>query len=281
MTMGHMKKLHLTAAVLCVISAAATAQTNPSPNPVATRRGWEVGGQVARYSYEEPDAFVKLTGNRVGGVGAYTFTDARGLFSRFDLRLSYGSLRYEGSGTQDYVPDTILEGRAVAGRDFFPSDSVSLSPFIGLGYRYLYDDLQGYTSTGASGYRRYSNYLYAPVGLTMRFRAADRWVVAPTIEYDWFIRGRQESKLSDAGPVDLGDGVARVYPDISNTQRHGRGYRASLMFEKDHWTFGPWMHYWNIKESDPVVVTTSTLIIRFTEPANWTREYGVELRYRF
>ena len=88
-----------------------------------------------------------------------------------------------------------------------------------------------------------SQYLYVPVGLTARFRTGERWVVAPTVEYDVFLSGRQESQLSDTG---IG------YSDASNTQKHGYGYRAYLMLENGHWAFGPWLHYWNIKDSDTV-----------------------------
>jgi len=156
----------------------------------------------------------------------------------------------------------------VAGRDFV-GKSVSLSPFLGLGYRYLYNDSRGYTSTGAIGYRRESNYLYAPIGLTMRIHLGSRWVLAPTGEADVFIRGTQVSKLSD---TDLG------YIDVTNEQKKGRGHRASLVLEKDHWAFGAWMHYWDIKDSD---VQPIGLGMAGLEPANWTRESGIEFRYRF
>ena len=66
-------------------------------------------------------------------------------------------------------PDWIFETRAVVGKDYLPRSGISLSPFAGLGYRYLYNDLRGTTSTGAVGYQRYSQFLYAPVGLTSRF----------------------------------------------------------------------------------------------------------------
>jgi len=261
----HMKKLILATALLAAISTTAAAQTG-QPDPLLTRRGWEIGGQVAKYYYEEPD-FMNLKGNRVGVVGAYTFTNPAHVYNRIDGRVSYGSLKYEGSGTQDNIPDWIFEARAVIGKDFLVGGSVAVSPYIGLGYRYLYDDLRGYSTVGNVtyvGYRRYSHYVYAPIGLTLRMRAGDQWVFAPTVEYDAFLGGRQYSQLSDTG---LGD------PDVSNTQHDGRGYRVYLMAEGRRWSFGPWLHYWNIKISDiqPAGV----------EPANWTREYGLELRYRF
>ena len=257
-----------TAALLAAVSGIAPAQEIAPSNPLLTRRGWEVGGQIAKYHYEEP-GLMNLKGNRVGAVGAYTFTSPNRVYTRIDLRASYGSLKYEGSGTLDDVPDWISEARAVVGRDYLTGDSAALSPYIGLGYRFLYNDLRGYSSTGAVGYQRYSHYVYIPVGLTARFRTGERWVVAPTVEYDAFLGGRQYSKLTDTG---IG------YSDASNRQRDGRGYRAYLMLESGHWAFGPWLHYWKIKDSDIVPIGLGKAAM---EPANWTREYGVELRYRF
>ncbi|HYS57919.1 MAG TPA: hypothetical protein VEM34_07225 [Burkholderiales bacterium] len=255
-------------ALLLAISCAATAGTLPGPDPLATRRGFEVGGQLASYHYEEPN-FAQFTGGRVGLLGAYTFTSASRIFLRIDGRGSYGSLKYQGSGTQDSVPDLIVEARGVAGMDFPSGSGVSFSPYLGVGDRHLYNDTRGYTSTNFAGYRRYSNYLYAPVGVTIRFDLGKRWVLAPTGEADIFIRGKQKSRLSDAN---VG------FNDVTNTQKHGGGYRFYLMAEKDHLAFGAWMHYWDIKDSDvqPVGLGQSG-----REPANWTRESGIEFRYRF
>jgi len=255
-------------ALLLAMSCAAIAQTARDPDPLATRRGWEIGGQLAHYHYEEQN-FAKFIGARGGILGAYTFTRANRMFFRVDGRESYGSLKYQGSGTQDSVPDLIIETRAVAGMDFPTGSGVSFSPYLGFGYRHLYNDSRGYTSTNAAGYRRYSNYLYAPLGATIRFDLGNRWVLAPTVEADIFLLGKQRSRLGDAN---VG------FNDVTNTQRHGYGSRAYLMVEKDHVAFGAWMHYWNIKDSDvqPVGLGQAGL-----EPANWTRESGIEFKYRF
>jgi hypothetical protein len=263
---SYLKKILACTAALLAISSAAIAQTGP--NPLLTRRGFEVGGQVAHYHYEEPD-FAKIIGNRGGVVGAYTYTRPSGIFVRGEGRGSYGALKYQGSGTQDSVPDLILEARGLAGMDFLAGSSVSLSPYLGLGYRYLYNDARGYTSTNAAGYQRYSNYLYAPVGLTTRIQLGDRWVLAPTVEADIFLIGKQKSQLSDAN---LG------FNDVTNTQKRGNGHRVYLMVEKDHLAFGAWTHYWHIKDSDvqPIGLGQAGL-----EPENYTRESGLEIRYRF
>jgi len=254
-------------ALLAAISTAVSAQGAAQSNPLLTLPGWEAGGQFAEYQYEEP-SFAKLTGDRIGVAGAYTSTGAL-LYTRIDLRASYGSLDYQGSGTLGNVPDWIFETRAVFGKDFLTAAGVALSPYIGLGYRYLYNDVRGRTSTGAIGYRRHSNYVYAPMGLTVRINAGSNWAIAPTIEYDVFLTGRQVSKLSDTS---LG------FSDLTNKQAKGRGYRAYLMLENERWAFGPWAHYWKIEQSDIRPVGLGFIGL---EPANRTRDYGVEVRYRF
>jgi len=111
-------------ALLAAVSTTAVAETGEQPDPLLTRRGWEVGGQVSKYQYEEPD-FAKLTGERGGAVGAYTITNPNRVYGRIDGRVSYGALEYEGSGTMSAVPDWIFEVRAVVGRDYVVSENVA------------------------------------------------------------------------------------------------------------------------------------------------------------
>ncbi len=267
-----MKKILAVAAVLSAVCPAAFAQDGR--DPLLTRPGLEVGAQAAHYHYEEPDV-AKLIGLRAGGVGAFTLTQG-GAFFKADGRLSLGSLNYQGSGTRSNIPDLIFEVRVVAGTDLQAGEGVVLSPYAGLGYRYLYNDFRGYTRSGGIlyvGYRRYSNYLYAPVGFTMRIRVGDGWVLAPTLEADVFLRGMQVSKASD---TNLG------YIDVTNTQDKGRGHRVYLMLEKDHLAIGAWTHYWHIGDSDLQFGGVVQGVPRFLhEPENYTREIGVEVRYRF
>jgi hypothetical protein len=249
------------------IAGALWAGALAAQDSLGTRTGWEVGGQLARYHYEEPD-FISLKGDRFGATGAYTIANAARAFGRAELRWSYGELDYQGSGALDNVADQLLEARLLGGRDY-PRGSLVWSPYAGAAFRYLYNDLRGITSTGQVGYRRESLYFYIPLGVTLRMPLGASWVLAPQLEYNAFVRGVQRTHLSDTG---LG------FNDVSNRQRRGRGYRAQLMVEGERWTFGPWLNYWNIKDSDiqPIAPGLGGL-----EPANWTRESGVELRYRF
>lgn len=258
-------------AISLMACSAALAQER---DPLHTWPGLELGVQGSHYEYTEPD-FAKDTGSRYGLLASYAWTGKEGWLGKIDFRESYGQLKYEsnGTGSKDKVPDMLLELRVLAGYDWAGS-SASLSPFTGLGYRYLLNNPTGYSSTGAVGYRRQSNYLYVPVGLTARWNLGEGWVLAPTAEADIFLYGMQVSKLSDTG---LG------LMDVTNHQSHGSGHRFSLMIEKGHWAFGGWNHYWHIKDSDVVCATpvVNGSCLAGKEPENYTREYGLELRYRF
>jgi len=263
-----MKALLAAAAALGVALSVGATQSKAAGDPLSTRPGLELGVQASYYRYEEPDV-LKLSGARGGIVGAYTFTNARHLFSRIEVRDSYGRLKYESgsAGSQSKVPDNILEGRILAGADFFPGRSFSLSPYAGLGYRYLYSDLRE-----PVGYRYESNYVYAPIGLAARMHLGGGLALVPAVEADIFLGGRQKTQYSDTG-------LPGVH-DVINSQDGGRGYRGALMLENDRWAFGGWMSYWRIEDSD-VQATGGTSPTAGFVPKNWTREGGLEIRYRF
>jgi len=104
---------------------------------------------------------------------------------------------------------------------------------------------------------------------------AGSWVLRPTLEYDFFIGGSQDSYLSQAGLF-----------DVHNTQDKGYGARASFMFETPtSWggiAFGPFFRYWDINDSRRFVVPAGggTAFI-LLEPHNQTIEAGMTLRFLF
>lgn len=255
------------ATVLGLVAAAWTCIAVAQRDPLATKGGWEAGLQGSAYEYEEP-GFALLEGARLGVMGAHTFLGQDRIHSRIEARYSYGELDYTGSGTMGGVPDHLLELRASAGRDY-RAGGILWVPYLGLAYRYLHNDLRGFTSTGEVGYRRESHYFYVPVGVALRIALGVDWVMVPQVEYDAFVNGKQRSYLSDTG---------LALSDVTNRQAAGWGARAQLMFEKRRWSFGIWAQYWDIEDSDiqPVGMGLAGL-----EPANKTRESGVELRYRF
>jgi hypothetical protein len=243
---------------------------------VKTPTGTELGATVSHYRYEEPSLGVKLEGYK-GGLDIAVVTKPSGVwFFRWEGRYEYGKTDYTGSGTKNGNPDWYFELRGMVGKDF-EFGNYGLAPYTGLGFRYLYNDIRGVTSTGAIGYTRNSQYTYLPVGVTHRFKLEANTRLATTLEVDYLIQGRQTSTLSDFNPA---------FADVTNDQRTGYGIRGSIYYEKDRWMLGPWFQYWNTGRSDPAPVIASIAGVNFIvgtafEPRNKTTEMGLRFGYRF
>lgn len=244
----------------------------------------EIGLAVSNYKYEEKD-LMSLKAVKAGIDYSVKFSLASGWFIKGDARYAYGDADYNSNrtGSADGESDWYTEWRLTSGYDF-ALDSHTLSPYVGLGYRYLFNDGRGLTSTGHVGYRRESRYVYLPLGLrhTMVLSAQSRLV--NTVEYDRLLQGRQRTVLSDTegyyGWLDVGD--------VTNKQKRGYGVRLSSMYHMRGWSLGPYASYWKIAESEEASneSTHSALpgfvIIRYwVEPANTTREAGFKVSYTF
>lgn len=239
-----------------------------------TKTGNEIGLTVSSYDYREPsNTSLKATKLGIDYSGAYVLNND--WFVRGDLRYANGKVDYSGSGTMSNCPQWYYELRGIIGKDF-DQGTYNLSPYFGFGYRYLFNDLRGVTSTGDIGYRRKSQYVYLPVGVTYRFKLESDTKLATTVEYDRLIKGQQMSYITD---------VTNLVSDQTNDQHKGYGIKASMYFEKNNWFFGPWFHYWNINQSDSTSATVTLLGVTyaatFWEPKNKTTEAGLKLGIKF
>lgn len=240
---------------------------------LATKSAHEVGIAVSHYKYTEPDVLsIKGLKMSLDYSGTYAFDSywpsrGGGWFLRGDLRYSRGKVDYNSglSGSIDDRPDWYYEVKGLVGKDFYFSN-YTLSPYIGLGYRHLYNDLRGVSTTGARGFRRESDYYTLPLGVTHRANLTSKSQLVTTIEYSYLIRGRQDSKLSDALP-----GIA----DVTLRQPSGYGVRVGTMLKFDTWSIGPTLTYWNIQRSD--IGGTPPVV----EPKNNTLDFGVRAAYHF
>lgn len=248
--------------------------------PLKTLTGSELGLVISNYTYQEDynGSFVmSLEGRKTGVSGAFTQALPENWYWGMDGRFVTGNVDYKSASTGDKSAnsDSYLEARATLGRDF-EFGSQLISPYAGLGYRYLNNDLRGFTTTGNIGYRRTSSYIYLPIGLTHRLRLGEAARLATTLEYDYLIQGVQRSYLTDA----VG-GALTYTSDLSNLQRNGHGLRLNLAYETLNWSAGVFYNYWNIATSDIGVYTSTSLVHTGLEPHNITREIGVQLKYHF
>jgi hypothetical protein len=263
------KRGFLTVACLVLLGSTA-APAEPSQN-----NALDVGLQLSQITYKEP-GIMKETGFMYGLFLSYDHR--KEIMAKFDGLLTFGQIKYEGATwngeplTISGIKDTMIELRAVLGPAEPFSDTLAVIPYIGVGYRYLYD---GANNT-PGGYRRESNYFYLPIGIESPFPTGTGWTVGFSLEYDLFLQGKQVSYVSDADPG---------FNDVENKQSSGYGLRGSLRFIKsgrNSIILEPFVKYWNISESSVSLLTLyGSPYMYVVEPANNSTEIGLRCTVRF
>lgn len=236
---------------------------------------FEIGPEISYRTYKEPDV-MKEKGWMYGLISSYAYHNK--LMLKVEGRGNWGEVDYSNSGKVDDIDDYMLEGRGLVGYDFLIAQVHSITPYLGVGYRYLNDDISGKISTtGARGYERESNYFYSPIGLEINVQLRNDLYVRNLMEFDYFWRGGQKSHLSDVYPA---------YNDIRNTQKKGYGLRGYIGFlivtKKIDFEAGPFIIYWNIEDSEYETLTLYGIpYATFWEPKNRTTEIGFKITARF
>lgn len=310
------------AAVLCltVFAATAAAQTPPRAirTPLATASGHEINVSGQHYRYEEPDATVdiSISGLKLGGeyTGTWVFSPRGHWFAQLNARLTGGPADYDGwcrpwqiepsatsangyalrlgtrsKCTEQNDSDWFTEGRVMLGKDLIGT-AWSVSPFMGIGVRHLANGITGHANF------RTDEYLYVPVGLTLRTTVRSTRALGLTVEYDHLIRGWQTTRnsllgsgtvpaTSTAPAFTIGD-----FTDLSFDQHDGHAFRATAMVPvTDRWSIQPYYTYWRVDDSP---VTTGSVAyavggvtvrgqLNAYEPLNTTAELGVKVALRF
>jgi len=239
-----------------------------------TQTGNALGASLSSYKYQEP-GFMSLTGAKLGLDLRSTNALQDDRFLRGDLRYAFGTVDYRSNGTGSAAgePDWYIEMRVLGGKDLSVGSSV-LSPYAGLGYRYLFNDARGISSSGAGGYRRESSYVYLPIGVVHHTAINNQTRLLSSLEYDHLVAGKQMSMLSDAGGG---------YSDATNTQYRGYGLKLSIIYDNEVWAIGPYANYWNIEQSNVVPeIRYGTPTGRgLVEPKNNTLEFGLKASQKF
>ena len=278
-----MKKL-LMAAVVATLATNAIADTNS----LKTKTAHEVGISVSSYEYKEPykaehDFWMKLDAVNYGVnyLGTYKINDNWFALGNMSYKRGDDDYKSSGSGTDKNIGKDIFEVKVAIGRDF-DFDKFVFSPYAGLGYRYLDSDWAGHTtSTGAFGYGRESNYFYLPIGTFHRMNLGSESKLETNIEYDYLIKGTQDTNLKDL----IGRGGITAVDNASNKQNSGYGLKASAIYKQNNFGFGPYAEYWNINRSDNAygfgTISGTTYSGYVFEPANRTIEYGLKASYTF
>ena len=228
-----------------------------------------VSTDISYIVYDEPDV-MEEKGMMYGAGVSYTYR--KDMMFKAEARFSYGQVDYKNSGTIDSIDDYILEFRGLVGYDLSEYEGYGITPYIGLGYRYLNDDSSGrVSSTGARGYEREANYFYSPIGIEIINPLKNDWSMRIALEYDHFWKGIQKSHLS---------GAVAGFSDLKNDQNEGYGLRTSLRLqkktEKIDFLVEPFIRYWDIKQSETTNITYNGVLWGYGwEPKNTSTEIGI------
>lgn len=247
-----------------------------------SRSSFEIGPEMFSHEYEEfmyGETLMKEKGTLYGIViKSYSHSwvpespeesvESDKWMSGFEGEFAYGKIDYDGQ-LQDGTPlnisdldDFLMNLRLLRGYDF-PKEDMLFTPYLGIGYRYLFDD----SSSDPQGYLRQSNYLYLPLGLKIDSYKRNSWSIGGRAEFDLLLFGMQ---ISEIGGV-----------DFTNNQTSGYGFRVGVDIvyrgDKSSFKIQPFVRYWHIDESD----TDNETGVLFVEPENKTTQVGVQLAWEF
>ena len=264
-----MKKLLLLVICFMLVGVGSiSAQTETSS--LLEKNTYELGPEISYITYKEPS--LKTKGMMYGLAGSYTYHNK--IMLKVEVKGSYGTVDFAGStltGTPVTVknnPNGMGEVRGLGGYDFPILKSSILTPYIGIGCRYLNNDVL------PKPYERESYYIYSPIGLGFITDLGKGWSIGGTGEYDYFWWGYQTSH-----PI---DDLPNLRNDIESRQKNGYGLRSSVTLEKKYkkviFEAGPFIRYWNIKKLKPEIVPYNVV---WQEPGNNSTEVGVKLAVKF
>ncbi len=221
----------------------------------------QFGIELVSFHYKEPGA-MREDGTLYGMYHDYSNYHSNWLY-RITTSLSGGTLFYDGmlmDGTpfETDTQDVIFNTRFLAGPvHAVVEDDAEIIPFLGLGYRFLVDDLPP-----PYGYRREQHYLYMPVGVETLTVHGD-WTLGVRVEYKVFLHGYNWSG-GDSFTQDTGYGYgASFYVRYAGPEIAG----VVLSIE-------PFYSYWDVEDS---TISAGGYI----EPANSTVAYGIRLLAEF
>jgi len=166
--------------VFSVPSARLTGPLNyyvPSSEIISKVHQFQMATEFSYIQYKEPGV-MREKGPFFGVYGSYDYRPEAlhaapiNVFHA-DIHGDFGLVDYKSTFEANHIQDYMVEPRMWLGKDFDLGSSVQLTPYVGAGYRYLFDKF----SKAEFGYDRRSQYFYLPDGIKQsinQFRCAAR-----------------------------------------------------------------------------------------------------------
>ena len=281
------KKIFLAAAIALIITPALGSDMSLSVK----------GGY---FHYSEPDVGISYSGLVSGLQG-----DFRKSFPAFSLKLRSefmsGRLSYDGQLNTHQMADGSAQvsensGAAISyDADLWYSDSVALlgksfskkkyriTPYAGLGYRYLNNPEN---SSVPYDYSRQVSYLYLPLALEIEKTGSP--------EYSWGLVGEIDILLHGSAKADISD-ASDNYNNLEFDQSLGGAVKVAGFYNRQllglSVSVKPFIDVWFVDSSDTDVLTYdgTRVLVRsadgsygdYCEPANVTMTAGLQLDVMF
>jgi hypothetical protein len=234
-----------------------------------------VGVELSGITYKEPH--MQQKGSMVGLTASYAHCYDNNAMVQVQGIFKYGQVNYAGrleSGIPisiSNIDNYIAEARVLGGYKIRLNTLIIVTPYTGIGYRYLADDMG---NASIYGYDRESNYFYSPVGLEILTPLQNGWSVKVILEYDIFWKGLQKSHLSDIRPE---------YNTLKKDQNNGYGLKGSVKFQKGNFSVEPFVRYWSIADSEKSLLTFQGQSTHrwYFEPRNSSTEIGLKIAWKF
>ncbi len=259
-------------------------QKSSQPSKSDAKLLYDLGIGMMHYRYSEP-GLMHISGPMFSAYGSFGYVNS--LF-KFQTDLSYstyvGVNRYDGGIQHEDGSITLSQTKS---QDWYAATAAKFGltlfeqkerffAYIGLGYRFLANDLQDQGEVKSS-YRRYQGYLYLPVGLTGELALTPMFSLIGGLEYRILLFGHNHSMLTDI----------HYDKNVFFRQHNGYGGRVSAgmrfyMSAKYSLKLLAYWDFWSLDKSSIALATSPAgTRSRFIEPKNHTNEFGATLGFSF
>lgn len=255
-------------------------EEKPQARKIFANQSFELGLMYHKFDYKEDlPAPYKSTENGwlPGFYLGWNYNKKNAVYSKIFFEFSYGNTEYDGT-TQSGTPITfsddnhqfLFRAEWNIGYNFAVTNTISLKPYAGHGYRYWSRGEATETATYTSYNEKYY-WHYIPVGVMADFTIGDKLIIEPNAGLRIMFYGKMRAYFSELNS-------ANDDPEFKLGNRIG--WYAEIPFRykfSQFWSvvIKPWYEYSEIGQSDYVEYTYNGSRHIAYEPASRTHQYGL------